>query len=274
MSVIQNAKKMLKNTKKKVIDSAPAKLKHCFIITPIGGIGSDIFKKTDGLIKSVIRPVLNELGFEALPAYDINDAGSITKQIIQHILNDELVICNLTGLNPNVMYELAIRHSYGKKVVIMAEDKTVLPFDISDQRTIFYEDSLSGSETVKPFLKRMIKATLEEDVKSNPVIDSITERSALDKTSRESIETSNYLLQRFDRLERFMTDNVENRMFILSHQIRSRTAQILGIVSLLQNEDIDIKEAIKYLGQSAKELDSIIIEENKINYESLKRSAE
>jgi hypothetical protein len=254
---------MTKNTEKKSTASE-AKLKDCFIITPIGGSGSDIFKKTNGLIRSVIRPVLNELGFEAIPAHEINEAGSITKQIIQHILNDELVICNLTGLNPNVMYELAIRHSFGKKVVIVAEDKTVLPFDISDQRTVFYEDSLIGCENVKPFLKKVIEAALTDDVKSNPVIDSIIERSTLDSNRNDPTEISNYLVERFDRLERFMTDNFYNKIFLLEHKLRSPIANIIGLVEILKENP---KEAVAENGEIIRFLDKAVKRLDKAAYE-------
>jgi len=179
-------------------------LKPCFIITPIGSANSDIFKKADGLIKSVIRPILNLHGFEAVPAYEISSAGSITKQVIEHVINDELVIANLTGINPNVMYELALRHAYQKKVISMAERGTLLPFDISDQRTVFYEDSLYGSEIVKPELEKAIIEVLTGEVKSNPVIDSIKEAAVINAAGEKS--DTKYLLDRFDRLERMISN--------------------------------------------------------------------
>lgn len=181
-------------------------MKDCFIITPIGAANSETFKKADGLIRSVLKPVLKEHGFNALPAYEIDATGSITKQIIQHIVNDELVIANITGLNPNVMYELAIRHSFKKKVITMAEIGTKLPFDITDQRTIFYEDSLIGSEIVKPLFEKAIIEVLKNDVTSNPIIDSVNEAAILNTIkstdNQDEKDISKYILERFDRLER------------------------------------------------------------------------
>ena len=91
--------------------SEPLEHDICFIITPIGEEGSVIRKKTDGLIDNVLEPICNELNMEAIPAHKIDKLGSITNQVVQNVLDSKMVIANLTGLNPNVMYELAIRHA-------------------------------------------------------------------------------------------------------------------------------------------------------------------
>ena len=90
--------------------------KKCFIITPIGNENSDTFRKAKGVIESVIKPVLKGYGFDDIkPAYEINVSGMINTQIINRIIDDDLVVANLTGHdnigpNPNVMYELCLRH--------------------------------------------------------------------------------------------------------------------------------------------------------------------
>ena len=82
--------------------------KRCFIITPIGNDNDSIRRHIDGIIDAAIKPAL-EPDYEVVAAHKITETGTITKQIIKEIYQDELAIANLTGNNPNVMYELAVR---------------------------------------------------------------------------------------------------------------------------------------------------------------------
>ena len=91
--------------------------KKCFYITPIGDKTSPQYSKLEGLKDNVLIPVLDSLGYGLEVAHTIDSPGSINDQIFERIVNSELVIVNLTGLNPNVMYGLAVRHSYGKPCV-------------------------------------------------------------------------------------------------------------------------------------------------------------
>lgn len=184
----------------------------CFIITPIGDEGSVIRKKTDGLIDNVLEPVCNELNMEAIPAHKIDKLGSITNQVVQSVLDSKMVIANLTGLNPNVMYELAIRHAIKKPVVCIAEHGTKLPFDITTERTIFYSDDMYGATRLRSELKDKLQAALADGDVDNPIYRAKTE-SMIIKDIQSSPQKGNsdsllYILQRLENIENAIRRNV------------------------------------------------------------------
>lgn len=194
-------------------------IKRCFIITPIGGERSDIRDALDGLLKNVLSPVLIDAGFEdkdITVAHQMKDSGSINTQLITRIIEDELCIVNLTGLNPNVMYELAIRHAVGKPVVIIAEQGTKLPFDIIDQRTIFYSNTMLGAVHLKDALSEMIENILscDDNVIDNPIIKIIKDNAILNKIKSDGREHSelSLVLNKLSNLEERIV-NTEKRRF-------------------------------------------------------------
>ncbi|WP_146742483.1 MULTISPECIES: hypothetical protein [Halomonadaceae] len=146
-------------------------LKKAFFVTPIGPHGSKIRRATDGLIDSVVKPVVESYGYKCVASHQESEQGSISQRVIEHLIDDDLVIVNLTGLNSNVMYELGIRHSTGKPVILICENGTDLPFDMYDQRTIFYSDDMQGGLDLSQKLKGLLGS--KDGVESNaynPVI--------------------------------------------------------------------------------------------------------
>jgi hypothetical protein len=77
-----------------------------------------------------------ECGFDTLRADQISEPGLITPQVIRHVINDPLAIADLSGPNPNVFYELAIRHAIGKPLVQIIQKDEKIPFDVMGMRTI------------------------------------------------------------------------------------------------------------------------------------------
>ncbi len=149
---------MAKDAKKKV-----AKKKICFVICPIGEEESDIRKRSNQILKHVIEPPVSDCGYKAVRADKIDKPGMITSQVIQHIVDDPLVIADLTGNNPNVFYELAIRHVIRKPFIQIIKKGERIPFDVAGTRTINvdHHDLDSVGEAKKEIVNQI--KSLEQD---------------------------------------------------------------------------------------------------------------
>ena len=78
--------------------------KSCFVISPIGEERTDIRKHADQFLEYLIKPAMEQAGFaEPLRADQSPEPGAITDQVIGHLLEDDLVIADLTGWNANVL---------------------------------------------------------------------------------------------------------------------------------------------------------------------------
>jgi hypothetical protein len=108
--------------------------------------------------------------------------------MMERVLESEMVVANLTELNPNVMYELAFRHATGRPVIIVADRSTKLPFDINDERTIFYTNDFAGVNELRRSLKRMAVSTQRSKSQDNPVYRAIREKAILESVAKGSPE--------------------------------------------------------------------------------------
>ena len=189
-------------------DNIPQADKTCFIITPIGNSNSAIYRHINGVIRSVIRPCLEKAGFTKIKAaHEINELGSINTQVITSILDADLVVANLTGTNPNVMYELCLRHAIAKPVIHICEEGTDLPFDIKDSRTIFYRNDMLGVDELKEALETMLREIdYTKDYKDNPIynaraIDSIMKEDGGENSTSVIMSMLNKVMSTVNRIE-------------------------------------------------------------------------
>ncbi|WP_322051335.1 hypothetical protein [Paraburkholderia bannensis] len=113
----------------------------CFYITPIGSEDSLERRHADLFMSSLVEPALEELGLTVVRADHIGEPGMITSQVLEYLKRSKLAIADLSYLNPNVFYEVALRHALRLPVVQIIRKADRLPFDVNQARTLVFDTS-------------------------------------------------------------------------------------------------------------------------------------
>jgi hypothetical protein len=124
-----------------VISPASDWSKTCFIITPIGSDGSEERRHADMMFKHLFQPVAAEFKLDAVRADKIEKSGLISQQIFEHLAKARLCMADLSFNNPNVFYEVGVRHVCKLPTVQIIRRGDKIPFDVSQGRTIIIDTS-------------------------------------------------------------------------------------------------------------------------------------
>ena len=129
---------------------------RCFILMPF----DERFREVYDLIKTFIE---DEMNLTCYRADDFFASEHIIESILRNIAQAEVILADLTDKNPNVFYELGIAHMIKdyKKVIILTQDISQVPFDLRQFRCIEYQQSISGSKNLKSNLKSAIEEVIK-----------------------------------------------------------------------------------------------------------------
>lgn len=188
-------------------------MKTCFVVCPIGKNESPERKRSDTVLKHIIQPVCESLGFNVIRVDNIHDVDRIDNTILEYLAKSELVIADLTDHNPNAFYELGYRHALGKPMIPIMQEGTSIPFDLSNIRTISYvTDNLDKVEDVKKKISETITALNIQEFTDEDVI----------QVQQSEINPIPYLLNIEDSIDELKTlistknDEMVEKIFELS----------------------------------------------------------
>lgn len=144
----------------------------CFVIMPISDVHGYETGHFSRVYEYIFKPAIESAGFEPVRADDTVKTDYIVVGIIQKIIDSEMVLCDFSARNPNVMYELGIRHAFNKPVVLLKDGKTDKVFDIQGLRFTEYDSSLRVDTVSKDIAKisNAVKETHESKDSINSII--------------------------------------------------------------------------------------------------------
>lgn len=252
-------------------------MKNCFIICPLGENESDVRKRADKVLKHIINPVLEKYRYNSIRADKIPKAGIISTQIINLLIDSELVIADLTGGNPNVFYELAIRHASRKPFIQILDKGEKIPFDVYGVRNINIDLSDPDNvESAKNELENQIKEVENGHIADSPISvatsvkilqsdNEITEKllEKLDSITDNNFNSIDDIANKIDDLQNNLQDFIES---ITPSEVKNRKDEVLKKLNLLAGFGwTSIDDVVDKLEKGFQDLQLLIENQNKNN---------
>ncbi|MBQ7735248.1 MAG: hypothetical protein IJT61_04855 [Bacteroidales bacterium] len=218
----------------------------CGIIMPISsldGCTADHWSE----VKNILSEAIKMAGYTASLVSDADDSGIIQKRIVQNIYDNDVVVCDVSGKNPNVMFELGMRLAFDKPTIIVIDDKTDYSFDTSPIEHISYPRDLRYHSIIrfKDKLKEKICATVkksQEDPNYTTFLKNFGEFEVAHIEKKKG-SINDILLSRMDdisrQLSRIQSQKVSPMMVFPSHdaKLRSIIQKELDLFCALNNID-------------------------------------
>ncbi len=126
------------------------RVNHCFYLCPFSEPFNTIYSDHS-------RPAIEAAGFTVERADEIYGTEPIIEDIWEGINSSEIVVADVSGRNPNVMYEIGMAHTVGRPVLIITQDIDDVPFDLKHYRCIQYSHTPRGCNE----LEQKISGTLK-----------------------------------------------------------------------------------------------------------------
>ncbi len=138
---------------------------ECFVIMPVSDAEGYERGHFERVFRDLIEPACDKAGYSAIRASDVRKTDFIHLDILARLLESPMAVCDLSGLNPNVMFELGLRQAFNKPVALVQEEGTPAIFDVAPLRHVDYRPGLRYHEV--PEDQENIAAWVEETVKAH-----------------------------------------------------------------------------------------------------------
>lgn len=128
----------------------------CFVISPFGEPFDEYYEK-------IYKPAIEKVDLQAVRADEVYGTGAIIEDIFDQIGSARMVICEATGKNPNVNYELGVAHALQKPAIIVTQSIADVPFDYRHLRVITYDQKkVHWADELQAAILKTILAVLSD----------------------------------------------------------------------------------------------------------------
>lgn len=197
----------------------------CGIVMPISEIDgcSELHWKE---VYSIITQSIDKAGFKSNLVSNSDDVGVIQKRIIQNLYDNPIVVCDVSGKNPNVMFELGLRLAFDKPTIIIKDDKTQYSFDTSPIEHLEYPRDLRFSKIVefKERLSEKISHTYKKSTTDENFSTFLKHFGSFKvaKIETEVVSKEDFILEEIKNLREVVTRNNRNSSFRENYLVKEK----------------------------------------------------
>lgn len=190
---------------------------NCFVIMPIGDEDKSPieYKNNMAVFNKIVKPCVENSKYK-INCYHADDelvtkTGDISKQIFESIQNEAIVVVDLRRQNPNVIYEMCMRHAFGGRTILICSDFKQNFFHNTKYRAIkYWIDGRSNQEFYRRIQVAIVDLINNPDLSDNPIKDWL-EKTEVQSESEENLsEAANDVLK--ECLMRDLSEFYESEM--------------------------------------------------------------
>jgi hypothetical protein len=169
--------------------SSDSRQKTAFVVMPFSPTASE--QNWKEVFEGVFRPALEECGYECKQAE--TSTGSLIVSIVESLLNSDIVLADVTDRNPNVFYELGVRHSLRRGTIIVSQGSSHVPSDLRGYWWLNY--GLRPAEVLrfKADIRKIIQSIEESPDRSDSPVSDYQDRSKISSSRQVNRENAKKL---------------------------------------------------------------------------------
>jgi hypothetical protein len=204
---------------------------RCFVIMPFGNsrVDPENARKLDSIYSQWIKPTVESISIpgsnEKITCHRADKTykpGEIITHVIENLVSSDIVVADLSGRNPNVFYELGVRHAVSNNCILIANDLDDIPFDLRPLRTITYQYEPESMLQLKDSLEKSIHEILQAPNE----IDNPVRRYLFNKELDLALQSS----------EPSLIKSVVSEMALLRNEFTAQTNEIRQIMNLITSK--------------------------------------
>lgn len=198
---------MAKEPQKDLGEAPPASDEKpiCGIIMPISAMPPDYEAAHWADVRRVIEDAICKSDMRPQIVSDSFESDVIQKRIVRNLYENPVVVCDVSGLNPNVMFELGMRITFKKPVIIVTDDVQRIPFDTSVIEHLPYPRDLHIHLTTA-FIEKLSEkiVAMHAQVKGRKYRSFLETFGTFDtfEPSTQEVPAGQYFADRLDEIER------------------------------------------------------------------------